>query len=122
MKITIRKVVLLLLTITLFLGISYGLKYAYIGSSYAAKIACSCHFLSGRELADIKENDLYAVPFVDLDIDEAGNTVSSSIYGLAKTTAVYRDGFGCSLLNEISADSKKSFSTCISFSYSFRCF
>ena len=59
------------------------------------------------ELADIKENDLYAVPFVDLDIDEAGNAVSSSIYGLAKTTAVYRDGFGCSLLNEISADSLK---------------
>ena len=107
MKITIRKVVLLLLAVTLFFGISYGLKYAYIGSSYAAKIACSCHFLSGRELADIKENDLYAVPFVDLEIDEAGNAVTSSIYGLAKTTAVYRDGFGCSLLNEISADSLK---------------
>ena len=39
MKITIRKVVLLLLAVTLFFGISYGLKYAYIGSSYAAKIA-----------------------------------------------------------------------------------
>jgi hypothetical protein len=53
----------------------------------------------------MKKNDLYAIPFVDLDIDDAGNAVTSSKLGLAKTTAIYRDGFGCSLLKMVRADS-----------------
>jgi CubicO group peptidase (beta-lactamase class C family) len=107
MKKNIRNIILILLALLLFAGISFGLKYAYIGSSYASKMACSCHFISGRELADIKKNDLYAVSFVDVNIDEDDHTVSSSIYGLAKTTAIFREGFGCSLLNDISEDSLK---------------
>lgn len=107
MKIKTRNIILLLLSLILIVGISYGLKYAYIGSSYASKMVCSCHFISGRELADIKKNDLYAVPFVDVNIDESDHSVSSSIYGLAKTTAVFREGFGCSLLNDVVEDSLK---------------
>jgi CubicO group peptidase (beta-lactamase class C family) len=107
MKKSIRNIILILLALLLFAGISFGLKYAYIASSYASKMACSCHFISGRELSDIKKNDLYAVSFVDVNMDEKDHSVSSSIYGFAKTTAVFREGFGCSLLNNVSEDSLK---------------
>lgn len=70
-------------------------------------MVCSCHFISGRELEDIKKNDLYSVSFATVEINETSHSVSSSIYGIAKTTAVFRDGFGCTLLNEVSEDSLK---------------
>lgn len=81
------------------LGFYVGLQYANIASSYASKVSCSCHFVSGRSLEDIKSNDLYAVPYADVTIDEIKQSVSSSIYGMAHTTAIYREGFGCTLLN-----------------------
>jgi CubicO group peptidase (beta-lactamase class C family) len=107
MKKRIRYGILGLTVVFLVLGINYGLKYAFIGSSYASKIVCSCHFIAGRELEDIRQHDLYAVPFASIDIDEVNKTVSSSIYGMAKTTAVYREGIGCTLANEPEAKSLK---------------
>jgi CubicO group peptidase (beta-lactamase class C family) len=90
----------------IFLGIlvyvvDYGIKYAYIGSSYDAKIVCSCTFVSGRDWESIKSEDLYAVPFATIEIDKKEQTVTSNIYGLAKTKAIYRPGLGCTLVNEM---------------------
>lgn len=93
---------LFLLLALLALGVSYGLQYGYIGSSYASKMVCSCIFVSGRALDDIKSEDLYAVPFVTVKVNEQEKSVSSHIYGLAKTKAIYRPGLGCTLVNGIS--------------------
>lgn len=90
----------------IFLGIlvyiiDYGIKYAFIGSSYDAKIVCSCTFVSGRDWESIKAEDLYAVPFATIEIDKKEQSVTSNIYGLAKTKAIYRPGLGCTLVNEM---------------------
>lgn len=85
-------------------GVYIGFQYAYIGSSYASKVACSCHFLSGRKLEDIKKNDLYAASFVSVAIDEQSQSVTSSVYGIAQTSAIYRKGLGCTLLNGTTAE------------------
>jgi CubicO group peptidase (beta-lactamase class C family) len=83
---------------------NYAIQYAYIGSSYNAKTVCSCMFVSGRELENIKAEDLYAVPFSTINVDKEKQTVTANIYGLAETKAIYRKGLGCTLVNEISED------------------
>lgn len=96
--------VLLVLLGALAYGLKYGLSYAYIGSSYAAKTVCSCVFVSGRDLKTVQSQDLYAVPFATTEVDQTARTVSANIYGLAHTKAMYREGMGCTLVNETTED------------------
>ncbi|RYF70486.1 MAG: class C beta-lactamase-related serine hydrolase [Cytophagaceae bacterium] len=96
--------ILLVLLAVLAYGLNFGLKYAYIGSSYAAKTVCSCEFVSKRDSASIRAQDLYAVPFATVEVDRTAKTVSATVYGLARVTALYREGLGCTLLNEITAE------------------
>jgi CubicO group peptidase (beta-lactamase class C family) len=81
--------------------LNFAYKYAYIGSSYDAKIVCSCTFVSHRDWASIKAEDLYAVPFATININEKEQSVTSKIYGMFETKAIYRPGLGCTLVNEM---------------------
>ncbi len=74
---------LLVLLGSLAFGGNYGLTYAYIGSSYAAKTVCSCVFVSGRDSKTVQMQDLHAVPFATTEVDQTSKTVSANIYGLA---------------------------------------
>ena len=94
----------IILILLLAFGFNYGLKYAYIGSSYDAKMVCSCMFISGRGLDSIKTEDLYTVPYANIEVDKELQTVTADIYGLAKTKAIFRKGLGCTLVNEISEE------------------
>lgn len=87
---------------------NYAVQYAYIGSSYDAKTVCSCMFVSGRNLDNIKQEDLYAVPFATIKVDETTKTVTANIYGFAETKAIYRKGLGCTLVNELSEEEIRS--------------
>lgn len=71
-----------------------------IGAGYAAKHACSCHFLQGRALEDIKAQDLNfsVLGWINLETDE--NDVQSSFWGLVSRRAQYREGIGCTLIND----------------------
>ena len=71
-----------------------------IGAGYAAKHACSCHFLQGRELEEIREHDLNfsVLGYVSLELD--GNAVRSSFFGLVPREARFRAGVGCTLIND----------------------
>jgi CubicO group peptidase (beta-lactamase class C family) len=80
-------------------GINFGLRYVNIATSYASKTVCSCVFVSGRDFENVKSEDLYAVSFVSVKIDEQNHRVTSDVYGLARSTAIYREGLGCTLLN-----------------------
>ncbi len=72
-----------------------------IGAGYAAKHACSCHVIQGRELADILREDLNfsVLSSVNLRMAENGDAVTASFWGLVNRTA-YRHGLGCILLND----------------------
>ncbi len=69
-------------------------------TGYAAHSVCSCHFNSGRSLASIEasDNDIDIMSYTSNSIDEEAQTVTSSIFGLRKRTALYRKGYGCVLL------------------------
>jgi CubicO group peptidase (beta-lactamase class C family) len=101
LKKKIKVGILFILLALIAYGVNFAIQYAYIGSAYDAKMVCSCTFVSHRDFESIKDEDLYAVPFATIDIDEKEQSVTSNIYGFAETKAIYRPGFGCTLLNEI---------------------
>ena len=72
-----------------------------IGTGYAAKKMCSCHFIAGRSKASIQKDDLAMSPLnlTSTIIDETAKTATSSIFGLGTKTAVYRENLGCILLD-----------------------
>lgn len=111
-KSLIRLFVLLLLIVTL-LGITQFPKLK-IGTGYAAKMACSCVFLQGRDIEEVKKDQLYfsVLPQVSVEVDQKNRLVNTSIFGLSGKTAVYKPGLGCILLHgednhQVSAPSSK---------------
>ena len=111
-----------LLAVVLFSAFLWLKPLLNIGGGYAAKQACSCHFLQGRELDEISEHDLnfsvlgwYGLstrPFLNEDAltgeiakfaealaTEGPQVVTSSLWGLVERDAVYRPGYGCTLIN-----------------------
>ena len=72
-----------------------------IGTGYAAKKMCSCHFIAGRSQASIQKDDLSMSPLnlTSTVIDKTAKTATSSIFGMGIKTAVYRENLGCILLD-----------------------
>ena len=90
-----------LLAVGLAVGLSIGLPYVAIATAYAAKTTCSGVFVAKRSLESVRA-DLYAVDFISVSVDDAGQRVTSSLYGLMPATAKYRPRMGCTLLNQTS--------------------
>jgi len=74
----------------------------YIATGYGAKSMASAVFLTGRDPHLVQSVDLnYSiVKFTRSTIDFENKSVTTSFWGLAKQTAVYREGFGCSLAGD----------------------
>ncbi len=77
-----------------------------IVSGYGAKNMCSGIFLSGRSAEDIKANELADFPLSlgSYTVNVLDSSVTGSVLGLAKRTAIYRSGLGATLLNDISKE------------------
>ncbi|WP_168797539.1 serine hydrolase domain-containing protein [Neolewinella litorea] len=71
-----------------------------IGGGYAAKHACSCHFLQGRALEEISEHDLNFSVLGRYSLERFGDTVRASLPGLMERRAVHLPGRGCVLIND----------------------
>lgn len=80
-----------------------------VGAGYLAKALCSEYFVAGRHdpesiLADVRDIDP-TFAWVSYRLDpEAGRAIGYVGPGLAATTAVYRDGIGCTLAKGVQAD------------------
>jgi CubicO group peptidase (beta-lactamase class C family) len=79
-------------------------KTALVGSGFSAQILCGGIFISGRGEADIRAHDLsgpgYALlRFFRPRVEHDEKRVTVSLFGLASQTAIFRDGFGCTLLD-----------------------
>lgn len=96
----LKYLILLIVVAGLVYGFSYFVNRAPIFTGYAAKDLASWSFLTHRTQADIEKNDLSFFP-VNLShnvIDTKNKTVTGTFLGMAKQTAVYREGLGCTLL------------------------
>ncbi len=91
---------LTLLVVLLFSAYLWFKPLLNIGGGYAAKHACSCHFLQDRALEEISERDLNFSILGQFALTVQGNTVESSLLGLVDRRAVYLGGKGCVLINE----------------------
>ncbi len=91
---------LILLVTLLFAAFLWLRPLLNIGGGYAAKHACSCHFLQGRELAEISEHDLNFSVLGFYGLEAKDKSVHSSFFGLVKREARFRKGIGCTLVND----------------------
>lgn len=71
--------------------------YADVGTSYAARVACSCRFVAGRSLEDCEKDKLVGMELVSLSDDEDAKSVTASFPLVTSNTATLRDGYGCVL-------------------------
>src|SRR5215212_11636970 len=103
-KKTIKRFLFLLLLIALGYGIYYCWFSFPIISGYSAKIACSCAFIQGRDKENINDEELGSLPLSlgTITIDAKDSSVTGSVLGLANRKAIYRNGLGCTLVNELS--------------------
>ena len=95
----ILRIVLAVLVAAIIGGCLYVNSLMPIITGYAAKNLASAVFVSGREQADVEALDLHFsfIKFVKNKVDPENKTVTSRfLWG--KSTAVYRDGYGGTLL------------------------
>lgn len=71
--------------------------YAEAGTSFGARIACSCRYVGGRELGDCKKDFEPGMSAVFLSEDADAKSVTAYIPLVESQTATYREGYGCVL-------------------------
>ncbi|QUL37361.1 hypothetical protein [Erythrobacter sp. JK5] len=71
--------------------------YASVGTSYAARVACSCRFVAGRAMEDCEKDKLAGMELVTLVDDPEAKSVTARFPLVTSSTATYREGYGCVL-------------------------
>lgn len=73
-----------------------------IVSGYNAKILCSCLFVSEMDIEKATSEDLgFSLLWLASNkVDYEAKTVKTNVLGMHYKTAVYRDGLGCSLIDD----------------------
>ncbi|MDP3353051.1 MAG: serine hydrolase [Flavobacteriaceae bacterium] len=73
-----------------------------IVTGFAAKSVCSCTFEDQRKQAIIEaeDNDIDPVYYAKNVINYEEKSVTSTVFGLKKRKAIYKEGVGCVLLSE----------------------
>ena len=72
-------------------------SYARIGTSYAARVGCSCRFVAGRDLSDCRDDFEPGMGLVVLSEDAEAKSVTARFPLISTQTATFREGEGCRL-------------------------
>ena len=77
-------------------------------TGFSAKSVCSCTFEAGRDLASIEagDNDISPIYYAKNVINREEKSVTATVFGLKKRTAIYKEGVGCVLLPKGYEDQK----------------
>lgn len=92
-----------------FLLLAYGLNYLRnslpIATGYVAKHVCSLVFVANSSIEQ-RQQDLDTVPlkYAIFNINYTDQSVRSTIFGIAEAKAIYRNGFGATLINELTEE------------------
>ena len=82
-------------------------KIAPIGTGFVSKYLCSSTFVSNRKPEVVYQEDILPVnaltKMMDYTIDRQQKTVSSNSFGLFRSTAIFREGCGCTLVIGVTA-------------------
>lgn len=91
---------ILLLTLLSFIGLTpnYLLNAPSVASGIGAKLLCSARYVSGFTPAQAESDLIQYSPileYLSISYDDDNKQVTTSLLGLAETTASYRNGIGC---------------------------
>lgn len=92
------RILLVLGAIGAFFAWYYGetlMSQAVTGTAYGARVACSCRFIGGRELADCEKDFEPGMGLVSLSEDQDARSVTASVPLLSSQTATFKEGYGC---------------------------
>ena len=105
-KVAGRKIALIVSVIIVGLIVILGWNVLPMASGYGAKNLCSCVFVAQRNDSDVIRNELnfFPVNWGSYTVDHAAKTVVGQIFGLARQKAIYREGYGCTLVNELTEE------------------
>jgi CubicO group peptidase (beta-lactamase class C family) len=106
----ILKILLSLLLVIIIGATVYYYPRLPILTGYAAKMACSCTYISKESPETIASQDLnfFPISLAEVSFDNVNRKTTASLFGLKPMTAQYRQGIGCALSND-KKDSKNVF-------------
>src|SRR6266540_7560246 len=100
------RIILMLLVILFgtFIWLSFTVFPAISG--YGSKNLCSAVYLQHRNPADVIKEDLANFPLSlgTFTVNEKDSSVTGSVWGIAKRKTIYRQGIGCTLINDFSEE------------------
>lgn len=70
---------------------------AVTAASYGARVACSCRYVAGRDLASCRKDFEPGMGLVMLSEDDEAKSVTARFLLLSSQTATFRAGQGCVL-------------------------
>ena len=82
----------------------YNLKFIQgqldVGTAYGARVACSCHYIGGRDIQDCEKDFEPGMELIGLSIDEEKRRVTAAVPLMESATAEFREGWGCIMLSD----------------------
>ncbi len=101
-----RKTIIVIISLIVLAGSAFYIflypKFEII-SGYNAKILCSCMFVTGLSQDQAEKVDIGFGPLwlASNTVDEKDKIVRSNVLGMHPKVAVYREGLGCTLINNV---------------------
>ncbi|PHR21594.1 MAG: hypothetical protein COA41_00310 [Sphingopyxis sp.] len=71
-----------------------------VGTAYGARVACSCHYIGGRDIDDCRKDFEPGMEVIGLTVDKKRKRVTASAPMIASATAEFREGWGCVMLTD----------------------
>jgi len=71
-----------------------------IGTAYGARVACSCHYVGGRDIEDCEKDFEPGMEAISLALDDKRKRVTASVLLMESATAEFREGWGCVMLTD----------------------
>jgi hypothetical protein len=97
-----KKTVLVLLLLLLMGGVYVYTEYPRLNiiSGFGAKNMCSCLYQAGRDQDRVThtDNNFSPINIAKYQVDQDNLSVTASVYGMMKRTAVFHEDLGCQLL------------------------
>ena len=71
-----------------------------VGTAYGARVACSCHYIGGRDIEDCSKDFEPGMEVIGLSLDDERKRVTASALLMETATAEFREGSGCVILTD----------------------
>lgn len=75
-----------------------------VGTAYGARVACSCHYIGGRDIGDCRKDFEPGMELIGLSVDDESRQVTASVPLFSSATAEFREGWGCVMTERVVLD------------------